>query len=40
MLSLVLPLSSVSGMEWEEARKALGEGCNDILVVTIAGVKF
>ena len=38
VLSLVLPLSAVSGMEWEEARKALGEGCNDILVVTIAGV--
>ena len=38
MLSLVLPLSAVSGMEWEKARKALGTGCDDILVVTIAGV--
>ena len=37
VLSLVLPLSAVSGMEWEEARKALGEGCSDIVVVTIAG---
>ena len=38
VISLVLPLSAVSGLEWEEARKALGEGFSDIVVVTIAGV--
>ena len=37
MIALVLPLSAVSGMEWEEARQALGRSCRDIIVVTIAG---
>ena len=37
VLALVLPLSAVSGREWEEARKALGRHCQDITVVTIAG---
>ena len=37
VIALVLPLSAVSGMEWEEARKALGKHCQDITVVTIAG---
>ena len=37
VVALVLPLSAVSGKEWEEARKALGSHCQDITVVTIAG---
>ena len=37
VVALVLPLSAVSGREWEEARKALGRHCQDITVVTIAG---
>ena len=37
MIALVLPLSAVSGMEWEEARQALRRSCRDIIVVTIAG---
>ena len=37
VIALVLPLSAVSGGEWEEARKALGRDCQDITVVTIAG---
>ena len=36
MISLVLPLSAISGTDWEEARKAVGTGCRDIVVVTIA----
>ena len=36
-IALVLPLSAVSGMEWEEARIALSRQCKDITVVTIAG---
>ena len=36
-IALVLPLSAVSGMEWEKARKALGSQCQDITVVTIGG---
>ena len=37
VIALVLPLSSVSGIEWERARVILGSRCQDILVVTIAG---
>ena len=37
VLALVLPLSAVSGKEWEEARRILGRRCQDITVVTIAG---
>ena len=37
VVALVLPLSAVSGMEWEVARKALRERCRDITVITIAG---
>ena len=37
VLALVLPLSAVSGREWEEARRVLGRRCQDITVVTIAG---
>ena len=37
MIALVLPLSVVSGMEWEEARQTLGRSCRDVIVVTIAG---
>ncbi len=36
-IALVLPLSAVSGMEWEKARKAIGSQCRDITVVTISG---
>ena len=36
-VALVLPLSAVSGREWEEARKALGRHCQEITVITIAG---
>ena len=36
VIALVLPLSAVSGMEWEEARKVLGSQCQDVIVVTIA----
>ena len=39
VIALVLPLSAVSGREWEEARKALGSQCQDITVVTIAGAR-
>ena len=37
MIALVLPLSAVSGMEWEEARKVLGSQCQDTTIITIAG---
>ena len=37
VISLVLPLSAASGMEWEEARKALARHCDELIVVTIAG---
>ena len=36
-IALVLPLSAISGVEWEKARKAIAEKCRDITVVTIAG---
>ena len=36
-IALVLPLSAVSGMEWERARVTLRDSCQDIIVVTIAG---
>ncbi len=36
-IALVLPLSAVSGIGWEKARKAIGSQCHDITVVTIAG---
>ncbi len=39
VIALVLPLSAVSGRDWERARKALRENCQDICVVTIAGAK-
>ena len=39
VIALVLPLSAVSGREWEKARKALGRQCQDITVVTIAGAR-
>ena len=37
VIALVLPLSAISGMEWEDARMALRSHCQDITVVTIAG---
>ena len=37
VIALVLPLSAVSGIEWEEARKILASRCQDITVITIAG---
>ena len=37
VVALVLPLSGVSGMGWESARKALAKDCQDIVVITIAG---
>ena len=37
VIALVLPLSSVSGQEWMEARDLLVRSCRDIMVVTIAG---
>ena len=37
VVALVLPLSAVSGREWEEARKAIRNQCRDITIVTIAG---
>ena len=37
VIALVLPLSAISGLEWEKARKVLGSQCQDITVVTIAG---
>ena len=36
-IALVLPLSAVSGVEWEMARQAVRNGCSDVIVVTIAG---
>ena len=36
-IALVLPLSAVSGIEWEKARQVLKERFSDITVVTIAG---
>ena len=36
-IALVLPLSAVSGVEWEAARQAVKNGCADVIVVTIAG---
>ena len=36
-IALVLPLSAVSGGEWERARRVLAERYRDITVVTIAG---
>ncbi len=39
VIALVLPLSSVSGKSWENARKALAENCPDITVITIAGAR-
>ena len=37
VIALVLPLSAISGMEWEKARKTIASQCQDITVVTIAG---
>ena len=39
VLALVLPLSAVSGKEWEEARRVLGQRCREFTVVTIAGAR-
>ena len=39
VIALVLPLSAVSGLDWERARIAIREYCRDICVVTIAGAK-
>ena len=36
-IALVLPLSAVSGNEWDEARKTIAADWQDITVVTIAG---
>ena len=38
VIALVLPLSGVSGRGWENARNAIAVNCNDITVITIAGV--
>ena len=38
-IALVLPLSAVSGVESEKARKAVSNQCRDIIVVTIAGAR-
>ena len=34
VIALVLPLSAVSGVDWEKARKAISKSCQNILVVT------
>ena len=39
VIALVLPLSAVSGVEWEKARNAINRSCQDILIVTIAGAR-
>ncbi len=39
VLALVLPLSAVSGKEWEEARRILIRRYQDITIVTIAGAR-
>ena len=36
-IALVLPLSAVSGIEWEKARQLVRRLCADVTVVTIAG---
>ena len=36
-IALVLPLSAVSGVEWEDARRLIRRLCADVTVVTIAG---
>ena len=36
-IALVLPLSAVSGVEWEAARQAVRNNCSDVVVVTVAG---
>ena len=37
VIAMVLPLSAVSGQQWEKAREVLGARCQNIMVVTIAG---
>ena len=36
-IALVLPLSAISGVEWEGARKTIIKKCREISIVTIAG---
>ena len=36
-IALVLPLSAISGSEWERARRAIGNRCKEITIATIAG---
>ena len=36
-IALVMPLSAVSGVEWETARQTVRDACSEITVVTIAG---
>ena len=38
-LALVLPLSSLSGVDWQPARTVLRERFNDLTVVTVAGAR-
>ncbi len=38
-LALVLPLSALSGVDWQAARTALRERFDDLTVVTVAGAK-
>ena len=39
VIALVLPLSAVSGQQWERARIILANRCKEIMVVTIAGAR-
>ena len=39
IIALVLPLSAISGVVWEMARKTIFKECTDIVTVTIAGAR-
>ena len=39
IIALVLPLSAISGVEWEGTRKTILKTCRDIVTVTIAGAR-
>ena len=38
-IALVLPLSAISGVEWERTRKTIIEKCRNVVIVTIAGAR-
>ena len=39
VIALVLPLSALSGVEWEKTRETIVKECTDIATVTIAGAR-